>query len=287
MKMSMHHTRLAGLVVALCSAAAWCAPPSSLVKATLLADTKAVQPGQPFRVGLLLKIAPKWHLYWQNPGDGGIPTTVELKLPDGFTASPVQYPVPQRFDQEGGLVSYGYEDEVMLLATITPPAAFDAPNVTIHADANWLVCQESCVAGDAKLSVTLPVGEPGPSEQEIFERWIARLPMAMSGSGIRTVAQTTAPLADENQGTLTIKVVWGHVPPAELQWFPPASESVIFDKPRLENSDKTITITTKFTRLAGKPPPQGLESVLAYKKSTGVVGITIPVDLNRGAASAN
>ena len=35
--------------------------PSDLVKARLLADTTAVQPGRPFRVGVLLKIAPQWH----------------------------------------------------------------------------------------------------------------------------------------------------------------------------------------------------------------------------------
>src|SRR6478672_9135605 len=50
------------------------APPAAgdLVKASLLADTTAVQPGQPFKVGVLLKIAPQWHVYWQNPGEGGI-----------------------------------------------------------------------------------------------------------------------------------------------------------------------------------------------------------------------
>src|SRR3954447_4373338 len=93
------------------------APPaaSDLVKASILADTTAVQPGQPFRIGLLLKIAPQWHVYWQNPGEGGIPTTVSFRLPDGFVASPVQYPVPMRFALQGGLYAYGYEDQVMLM----------------------------------------------------------------------------------------------------------------------------------------------------------------------------
>ena len=36
---------------------------SDLVQATLLADTTAIQPGHPFKVGVLLKIAPQWHVY--------------------------------------------------------------------------------------------------------------------------------------------------------------------------------------------------------------------------------
>ena len=49
-----------------------------LVKASLLADTGAVAPGKPFTVGLRLKMAPRWHTYWENSGDAGLPTTKNL-----------------------------------------------------------------------------------------------------------------------------------------------------------------------------------------------------------------
>jgi DsbC/DsbD-like thiol-disulfide interchange protein len=39
-----------------------------LVKAELVADTKAVIPGKSFTVGLFLRMVPGWHTYWKFPG---------------------------------------------------------------------------------------------------------------------------------------------------------------------------------------------------------------------------
>ena len=40
---------------------------------TLVSETDAIQPGQPFRIGLNLRMADGWHTYWKNPGDAGAP----------------------------------------------------------------------------------------------------------------------------------------------------------------------------------------------------------------------
>jgi thiol:disulfide interchange protein DsbD len=59
-----------------------------------------------------------WHTYWQNPGDSGLPTTIEWKLPAGVTAGPIQWPAPHALPA-GPLVNYGYEGEVYLPTTLT------------------------------------------------------------------------------------------------------------------------------------------------------------------------
>src|SRR4051812_28601932 len=64
--------------------------------ASLVSEVDSVAPGQPFRVGLRLHLAPGWHTYWQNPGDAGIPPELELELPPGASAGPIAWPVPQR-----------------------------------------------------------------------------------------------------------------------------------------------------------------------------------------------
>src|ERR1700728_141868 len=91
------------------------------VQADLLSDVSAVQPGKPFWLGVRLKVDPGWHVYWKNPGDSGLPTRVKFSLPDGFTADALQFPAPQRLVLPGGIVCFGYENSVMLLAKITPP----------------------------------------------------------------------------------------------------------------------------------------------------------------------
>src|ERR671912_492530 len=81
--------------------------PKDLVKAELLADVASVKPGEEFTLGVLLKIKPKWHIYWKYPGDAGLPTTVKWKLPDASAASPqpeLRFPLPVRFDQPGDVV---------------------------------------------------------------------------------------------------------------------------------------------------------------------------------------
>src|SRR5678815_3819103 len=98
--------KFAGLAVVLSfTACGFAALPDGkdLVKAELLADVSAIQPGQPFHVGVLLKIKPQWHVYWKNPGESGVATILDLKLPEGFKASPVQYPVPRQHEDPGGI----------------------------------------------------------------------------------------------------------------------------------------------------------------------------------------
>ncbi len=93
-----------------------------LVKAELLADTNAVVPGKPFTVGLLLRMAPGWHTYWKFSGDAGLPTELKWKLPAGWKVGEIQWPIPLKTIDPGDIQTYGYENEVLLMQEITPPA---------------------------------------------------------------------------------------------------------------------------------------------------------------------
>ena len=82
------------------------------------AETRCSRAG-PSWWALLLSMDPDWHVYWKNPGDSGLPTTVDWDLPPGFTAGPLQWPVPERFESDG-LVTYGYSGKVLLFDGDTP-----------------------------------------------------------------------------------------------------------------------------------------------------------------------
>jgi thiol:disulfide interchange protein DsbD len=80
--------RLIALLGALALAAPAAAVESAPVRspratATLVADAAAVAPGESFRAGLRLQLAPGWHSYWRNAGDAGAPTEITLSLPPG------------------------------------------------------------------------------------------------------------------------------------------------------------------------------------------------------------
>jgi len=148
-----------------------------LVKAELLADTNAIVPGKPFTVGLLLRMAPGWHTYWKFPGDAGIPTEVKWKLPRGWKADEIQWPIPLKVNEPGDIQIFGYHDEVLLMQEITPPASVSDSTITLAADASWLVCEKICIPGNASVQVALPVSaSSAPANTDLFARFRRLLP---------------------------------------------------------------------------------------------------------------
>ena len=147
-----------------------------LVKADLIADTTAVAPGKPFTVGLRLRMAPHWHTYWEYSGDAGLPTKIAWELPEGFKAGPIQWPVPEKIVSPGDIINYGYDDEVVLLTEITPPAQLPTREIALKGKATWLVCADLCVPGSAELSLALPGGTPAAANAEVFDKYRVELP---------------------------------------------------------------------------------------------------------------
>src|SRR6185503_19424912 len=85
-----------------------------VVKASLVADTTAIEPGKPFRVGVRLIMDPGWHTYWKDPGDAGLATTVAWKLPEGFSAGELGWPTAQQTIEPGDIKTNAYSGETLL-----------------------------------------------------------------------------------------------------------------------------------------------------------------------------
>ena len=126
------------------------------VRAELISEVSTIKPGEPFWVALRQTIKPHWHTYWKNPGDSGLPTEIAWTLPAGAKADPIVWPTPSFIDV-GGIVNYGFHDDVLLLVRITPPADASG-SFALKADANWLVCDDVCIPEEGKFALDLPVG---------------------------------------------------------------------------------------------------------------------------------
>ncbi|HWH47875.1 MAG TPA: protein-disulfide reductase DsbD domain-containing protein, partial [Burkholderiales bacterium] len=177
---------LIAAVAAASIASAWCAPVQRPhIEAELIAEKLALRPGEPVTMALRLKMEKRWHTYWRNPGDSGLPTRITWTLPQGFTAGPIQWPAPRRINV-GPLTNFGYEGEIFLLSDIQVPAGL-APGsaVPITARADWLVCEEICIPGDATFSVMLPVSDEAagvdPKWAKAIERTREQLPRKLDG----------------------------------------------------------------------------------------------------------
>jgi thiol:disulfide interchange protein len=172
-----------------------------LVKAQLVADTQHIEPGQKFRLGVLYTIVPKWHIYWKYAGDAGIPTQIDWQLPPGFQVGQLQWPLPTREQEPGGLEVFDYNNEVLLFTEVQAPQQLPAGPIELAAKSNWLVCERECVPGDAQLSLKLNDGGQGPANQDIFTKYSASVPktgsppagysVSMKPSGSQMVVQFT------------------------------------------------------------------------------------------------
>ena len=80
------------------------------IEPRLVAEGPA-QPGGEVELALHMRTNAGWHGYWQNPGDAGLPMSVDWKLPAGFSVGPLRYPVPSRLTV-AGLMNYVYEHDM-------------------------------------------------------------------------------------------------------------------------------------------------------------------------------
>jgi thiol:disulfide interchange protein DsbD len=169
--------------------------------ASLISETDAVLPGQPYRIALRLRMAPGWHTYWQNPGDAGVPPEVVLTLPPGVTAGPIAWPVPAR-QPEDTLMTFGYSGELVLPLTVS-----GGPG-PVTAKASWLVCEKICVPEEGSFTLALAAGRPAPSlEAALFAAADARMPRPTPWPA-RIAPDGTLSLAGEGIGPDSVAAAW-------------------------------------------------------------------------------
>jgi thiol:disulfide interchange protein DsbD len=159
----------------------------------LVAEPTPIISGKTVTLALRFNPVPGWHIYWENPGDSGLPPSVTWKLPSGWTAGPLQFPFPEKILLPP-LVSYGYEQETLLLTTFTIPLYEYLPSsFPIEADIEWLVCKETCLPGKAHLNLTLSTQpKPNIDLQGLFDDVRKDLPIALPNIPISAKTEGSA-----------------------------------------------------------------------------------------------
>ncbi len=161
-----------------------------------LAEARGIEPqlvaegpapaGGEVDLAIHMRPARGWHGYWLNPGDAGLPMDVQWKLPPGFQAGPLCYPVPSRLTV-ADLMNYVYERDYAVLVRLKVPAGAHG-TVQIRADARWLACTDKvCVPDQGELSLELPIGT-GAANRAQFDGWRRALPRPLATAGKFEVA---------------------------------------------------------------------------------------------------
>jgi DsbC/DsbD-like thiol-disulfide interchange protein len=181
-------------------------------------------------------------------------------------------------------VTYGYENEVMLLVPVTVskdlPAGGEA---AIRAELAWQSCKDTCVDGEAKVALTLPVrAQAERANVALFEAWRGRLPVAreQGGDAIAKVEQETgadgAPLP-------AVTVEWKTPPAAAVDWYPVATRAVAVENVVVVQDGARTRIRFKPTVYKPEDVPGGrVEGVLVFEDGSGRRrGVEVAVGVGR------
>jgi len=120
----------------------------------LVAEKNAVSPGETITIATEINLAPHWHIYWENPGDSGLPVTIKWDAPEGFEISDIDWPTPDKISYEI-LVNYGYYNQAILLQSIKLPETLPEGKIALTAEIDMLVCKEICIPESETVSINL------------------------------------------------------------------------------------------------------------------------------------
>ena len=231
------------------------------IEATLVAESAAPAPGVKTAIAIRMRPAPGWHGYWINPGDAGLPATLDWSLPAGVTASPLRYPVPKTLII-AGLMNHVYEGEYALLTSLTLPATMKpGTRVPIRAKATWLACTDKiCVPERAELSLDLVTGDGAiePATRATFDGWRKALPRPLGSPATYTV----------EGDRFRIAIPFPASAPANRPWFFAETDkalSYVADQKAGRQGDVLIIET----KAAGTRPDGPVTGVLATGPDTG------------------
>ncbi|MBF0547988.1 MAG: hypothetical protein HQM08_26360 [Candidatus Riflebacteria bacterium] len=176
----------------------------------------------------------KWHTYWKNPGDSGMPPSINVILPDGFKAGEIQWPVPSRFSS-GGEVTFGYQNEVLFLREISIPTNLQIRTpVSLKANISILLCEETCVPVQVSLEIILPVTDSVPQVDTRWEKLFAKNRKELPDS--TSTWRFQARPMDERRIQIEITPPPQAVFPATMYFFPDQSSVVQINAPQILQS---------------------------------------------------
>lgn len=198
----------------------WATNPQSQVR--LLSPWSAAARAGEFRFGVQFKLAPGWHAYWQNSGDAGFAPVLVVKTP-AVQGAEMRFPAPRRFELRGGLVAFGYADEVIYPVT-SRLAGVDGDSLVIVAGVDYVVCADECVPHRYDLTLAQPLAAPGGAarpdldSEALLRRFEDQVPLAEPAAQLHASARL-APNGD-GKAVLELDVPAASAPGATVFFLP-------------------------------------------------------------------
>lgn len=136
------------------------------VETRLIVDREEVELGEEIRVGVLFELEPEWHVYGEEPGDAGLPTSI-LWYSEGADVQITSWPATEEFiDPSGRIRTNGYSERVVFESDATVVQTDGALELSV--DVDYLACKIQCLPGTAKLRRSVPIGTSKPASEQVL-----------------------------------------------------------------------------------------------------------------------
>ncbi|MCB1050705.1 MAG: thioredoxin family protein [Acidobacteria bacterium] len=248
------------------SLSVWAMGPSH-VDVQLLSNASPIAKGQPFWLGIQLTMREHWHTYWENPGSSGLPTTVEWQPVEGLQIGALQFPIPQKFVDDAGFITYGYDNQVLLLAKAVYSG--DANSLSIQGKVDWLECKELCIPGSAPVQLNLTIGEVSLQNEKLFSETLQKVPVDWSPDAPFAYDFAIQYGADQWKGQLQLQAKQGDIS-ANPQLFPGLNPHAELTSIQWNPAGKGLTGNLTFNAWDEKPADDFVHTaVLVWESADG------------------
>ncbi len=152
------------------------------VSAQIIPQYESLKPGSTFEIGVLFKMESGWHIYWENPGDAGLPTVIDWEMPVGFEIINQKYPYPSQFGFSV-FANYGYEKEVLISTVFKAPEKIENGELIFRAECTWLMCKEKCIKGGGRDSIALKQAQENSENDKwknIYKKYESKYPVKIN-----------------------------------------------------------------------------------------------------------
>ena len=110
--------------------------------------------------GFEIALAPGAITYWRDPGDSGLPPTLDFSASENVAGVEASFPAPKRIKEADGGEAFGYDGAVIFPLRVKPRDPAKPVRLALNAD--FAVCEKVCLPAKARLSLTLPAAGESP-----------------------------------------------------------------------------------------------------------------------------
>src|SRR6202042_3405444 len=126
--------------------------------------------------GFEIALNPGAITYWRDPGDAGLPPTLDFSASDNVVSVEPEFPAPKRIKEADGGEAFGYDGSVVIPLRVKPRDPMKPATLKLSAD--FAVCEKVCLPAKAHLELKLP-SAPGSPHAGAIDAAVASVPRAV------------------------------------------------------------------------------------------------------------